>query len=87
MSRFTDTEAAAEFIARADSRCTSRQVMEAIAFFARDAQEAERLWSGDGIGEIANLSDIWEHATGNGRLDDADLYWGDRTLAEIVTEF
>jgi len=87
MTHFSETEAAAEFIASADSRCTSRQVMEAIAFFARDTQEAERLWSGDGIGEIANLSDIWEHATGNGRLDDADLYWGDRTLAEIVTEF
>lgn len=87
MTHFSETEAAAEFVASANSRGTSSEVMEAIAFFARDAQEAERLWNGDGIGEIAHLSDIWEKATGNGRLDDADLFWGDRTLAEIVTEF
>jgi hypothetical protein len=84
MPKFNETAAAANFIATADSRNTSKQVMQAIAFFARNEAEAIALWEGDGIGTIANLSDIWEHATGNGQIDDTELMWGDRTLAKIM---
>lgn len=83
-NRFYDTDAADEFIASADSRETSPEVMDAIAFLARDLAEAEALWEGDGIGRIANLSDIWEAATDNGRLDDDGLFWGGRTLKSAL---
>lgn len=86
MTKFRETEAAAEFIATAASRETSRDVMEAIAFFARNEAEAVALWEGNGIGVIATLSDVWENATGNGRKDDTLLFWGGRTLAEIMAE-
>jgi hypothetical protein len=84
MTKFRETDAAADFIASAASRETSPEVMQAIAFFARDAAEAEALWQGDGIGRIAHASDIWEHATGNGRLRGDDLFWGGRTLDAAV---
>lgn len=86
MTKFRDTDAAASFIATADSRETSREVMEAIAFFARDEAEAIALWEGDGIDVVASLSDIWEHATGNGRIDADDLMWGGRSLAVVMSE-
>lgn len=80
MTHYRDTAAAAAFVASAGSRETSPEVMKAIAFFARDAAEAEALWQGDGIDRIAGATDLWEHATGNGRLDGGDLFWGGRTL-------
>lgn len=86
MTKFYETDAARSFIATADSRETSPQVMLAIAFFARDEAEAVALWDGNGLGVIANLSDIWEHATGNGVIADDDLMWGGRSLAEIMAE-
>ncbi len=86
MTKFNETEAGAAFIASGDSRETSPEIMRAIAFFARDEKEAVALWEGDGFGRVANLSDIWEHATGNGRIDDNDLMWGGRTLAMIMAE-
>jgi hypothetical protein len=42
-----DLNAAAAFIATADSRETSPEVMAAIAFLARDTAEAEAIWNGD----------------------------------------
>ncbi len=86
MTAFRDTDAAAAFVASADSRETSRKVMEAIAFFARNEAEAEAVWQGDGLGQVCHLSDVWEHATGNGRDDDNDLFWGGRTLAKVMAE-
>ena len=86
MTNFNETEAAASFIATADSRETSKEVMAAIAFFARDEDEAVALWEGDGIGQVANLTDVCENATNNGRLDDTELMWGGRTLAAIMAE-
>lgn len=74
MTRFYNTDAAADFIDTAESRETSRQVMEAIAFFARDLDEAERIWNGD-LGNACTKLDIWEHATSNGSRD-VDLFWG-----------
>jgi hypothetical protein len=51
---FCDTEAAAEFVATADSRQTSPKIMEAIVFFARNVADAEALWSWDGFGRICS---------------------------------
>ena len=69
------TEATA-WIATADSRETSIEIMKAIAFFARNKDEAERLWNGDGFGEICHLSDLWEHVTKNGRRNASEFCWG-----------
>ena len=76
MARFKDTDVGFAFIATADSRETSREIMEAIAFFARDEAEAVALWEGDGFGTVCDPSDIWEHVTGNGRRDADEFCWG-----------
>jgi len=75
MTQFRDTDAAAQFIASADSRNTSREIMDAIAFFARDINEAEALWEGDALG-VANIIDIWENVTSNGLRDAEEFFWG-----------
>lgn len=75
MTNFCDTDDAATFIATADSRETSVDVMRAIAFFARDLTEAEAIWNGDAIDIVCTMHDIWEHATSNG-ANDVDLCWG-----------
>ena len=86
MTNFRDTAEAAAFVATADSRETSPEVMLALAFFARDLAEAEALWNGDGIGCVANASDIWEHATGNGGIGAEYLFWGGRTLDRVIAD-
>ena len=86
MTNFRDTDEAAAFIATGASRETSHEVMRAIAFFARDLDEAEALWNGDAINHVATIGDVWENATGNGRIDDAELMWGGRSLAEIIAK-
>lgn len=81
MTCFRDTPEAEAFVASAASRETSPEIMEAIAFIARDLGEAEMLWNGNGFGgngcaAICHPVDIWEHVTSNG-LRDADRYvWG-----------
>jgi len=67
-------------------RKTSKEIMSAIVFFSRNEDEAMALWRGDGLGRVADLIGIWEHATGNGRIDDRDLTWDGRTLADIMAE-
>jgi hypothetical protein len=88
MSTFEDTDAGMAFIASADSRETSPEVMRAMAFFARDLAEAEALWNGDGFGRICHVSHLWEAATGNGRIDADTLFWGgkrfDLAIADLV---
>lgn len=86
MTRFNETAAAESFIATAQSRESSPELMEAIAFFARNEAEAVDLWEGNGIDVIASMADLWEHATNNGREDDTQIMWGGRTLAEIMEE-
>ena len=76
MTKFNETDEGSAFIASGSSRETSPEIMEAIAFFARNTEEAEALWNGDGIGVIANPSDIWEHVTRNGLRDATDYAWG-----------
>jgi len=86
MTQFNESAEAEVFIASADSRETSKVVMIAIAFFARDIAEAESLWDGSAIGVVASISDVWENATSNGARDDAEIMWGGRSLAEIMAE-
>jgi hypothetical protein len=84
MSKFAETQSAAEFIATYDSRETSPEVMEAIAFFAADESEAETLWADGCIGADDFTLSVWECATGNGRLDDETMFWGGRSLKRVV---
>ena len=74
MTDWTQTDEASTFILTGDSRETSPETMEAIAFFAHNLQEAEDLWNGDFRGRADFLA-IWEHATNNGACD-VDLSWG-----------
>lgn len=76
MTKWSETNEAADFIATADSRETSKEIMRAIAFFAQNTEEAEALWNGDGFGEICHPSDMWEHVTKNGLRDASDYSWG-----------
>lgn len=76
MTKFRETDEAQAFIATAASRETDPEIMEAIAFFARNLDEAEALWNGDGFGTIANPHDIWEHVTNNGLRDASEFCWG-----------
>jgi hypothetical protein len=85
MTNFSDTDAGAEFIASGASRETSPEIMEAIAFFARNGKEADEFWNGDFDGRVDLLS-FWENATGNGSREDTDLIWGERSLAQIMAE-
>lgn len=76
MTQFAHTDAAQNFIDSAASRETSPQIMQAIVFFARNEQEAQAIWEGDGLGTHFHASDFWEAATNNGAIDAEDLYWG-----------
>ncbi len=75
MTKFNETAQGLKFIESADSRETSRDVMEAIAFFARNENEAIAIWEGDAIDAACTLRDIWGHATSNG-VNDVNLCWG-----------
>ena len=74
--KFCETDEGRAFINSADDRETSPEIMEAIAFFAKNTREAEALWNGEGLGEIATLMDIWERVTGNGFRESGDYVWG-----------
>lgn len=75
MPRFAETDNGLAFIASAAARETSPEIMRAIAFFARNLEEAEAIWRGDMLG-ACDLLAIWEHVTNNG-LTDAEFYvWG-----------
>lgn len=76
MTKFNETAAGSAFIATAASRKTSVEIMSAIAFFARDAAEAQAIWDGSAIGKSCTMLDIWENATNNGRIDADELCWG-----------
>ena len=76
MPLFRYSDAAEKFIASADSRETSPEIMEAIAFFARDLAEAEALWNGNGFGHVCHELDMWERVTKNGLHVSTDFVWG-----------
>jgi len=76
MAKFNETTEGEDFIASAASRETAPEIMKAIAFFARDLDEAEKLWNGDGFGVICHTTDLWERVTGNGKHEATDFFWG-----------
>lgn len=74
---FRHTDEAQDFINSADSRETSREIMEAIIAFSNDLADAEYIWE-EGLvnfNENARFHFI-NTATRDGRLETADLYWG-----------
>jgi hypothetical protein len=75
MTKFNETDVGQAFIASGASRETSPEIMEAIAFFARDEAEAEDFWNGDFRDRVTPL-DIWENVTNNGLHDAEDFCWG-----------
>ena len=83
MTPFYQTSAGAAFIATAASRETSPEVMKAIAYVSANTEQGDALWNGDGFGIVCNLSYVVEIATDFGRIDAADLRWGDHTLEEV----
>ena len=83
MNKWNETTEASDFIASGPARETDSRIMNAIAYFARNSTEAEALWNGDFDG-ICNPSDLWENATKNGKLDAADMVWGQTTLDAVV---
>lgn len=76
MTKFRETAEADAFIASGDSLGTSSEIMQAIAYFARDLSEAEALWAGDGFGVVCHVSDLWENVTQNGLHDATEFCWG-----------
>tara|TARA_R110000822_G_scaffold132056_1_gene269190 strand:- start:5772 stop:6035 length:264 start_codon:yes stop_codon:yes gene_type:complete len=84
MTQFIDTDAGQAFIATADNRETSPEVMRAIASSARNAAEAEAIWNGDLEDKVWDMSGMWESATNNGLIDDETLYWRGLRLDRIV---
>jgi hypothetical protein len=75
--KWNTTDESDEFIASSDSRETSPEIMRAIAFFATNLEEAEAIWAEPEATGLCTMTDIWEHATGNGHKGDgSDLCWG-----------
>jgi hypothetical protein len=63
-----------QFLATADSRQTSVELMEAIWQLARgDAVTAEALWNAPTDDTILDIQEI---VTKNGRLEASDFFWG-----------
>jgi len=71
MTKFSTTA----FIATAAARETSPEIMEAIAFLARNEAEAVQLWE-IGYSPAGDVADVQEIVTKNGRLDAEDFCWG-----------
>ena len=75
MVRFSETAEGRAFVASAASRETSPEIMEAIAWLARDTGEAVALWA-DGFSPCGAVVDVQEIATKNGRFNARDFVWG-----------
>ncbi len=82
-TKYADTDAGAAFIATADSRETSPEIMRAIASLARNTAEAEAVWNGDMDG-ICRPSDLLEAATEKGATDADTLFWGGRRFDQAL---
>lgn len=62
------------FIESAESRETSRELMEAMLYVAGgNERRADKLWQEPGPGELLA---IWERVTKNGLIPSADFCWG-----------
>ena len=76
MMRWRDTPEADAFVASADSRETSPEILRAIAWFADSLDEANACWEDPDRSGVATVLDIWERVTGNGRRPAEDYCWG-----------
>lgn len=76
---------ALDWIETGDSRETNAEIMEAIAWLARNEAEADAIWE-DGPQDHTQALVIWEPATKNGLLDGDDLMWGGRSFSQIMKE-
>lgn len=77
MIPFIETDEGEAFLATADARKTHLRIMEAIAYFARNTNEANAIWEGKGeFLQLCYFSDIWEYVTNNGLRDASDYHWG-----------
>jgi hypothetical protein len=66
----------AEFVASGDARETSREVMEAIAHFAVDADHAVVIWE-EGLGMTGpDSTEFWSMVTEGGERASGDFCWG-----------
>ena len=61
------------FIETADSRETSREIMEAIRAVAGSETAAVRVWEAPSYEEALA---VWERVTNNGNTDSTDFCWG-----------
>jgi hypothetical protein len=75
MINWHESDEARAFILTGDTRETSVEVMQAIAFFADNLAEAESIWHGDFLGKTDDLA-LWEKASNNGLIADEKLFWG-----------
>jgi len=76
MTKFNETKKSRAFISAAASRETSPEIMESIAFHARNLRESEALWENSDIRHYVTLIDIWETLTKNGRFAAQYFTWG-----------
>lgn len=78
MTAFRHTDAAAQFIATADSRETSVEILRAIAAFAGSVEDAELIWE-DGIDnwDADSALTFINTVTADGQAGEAaDYVWG-----------
>jgi hypothetical protein len=73
MSQGPKQESNMNFIETADSRETSRKIMEAIRAVAGSETAAVRVWEAPSYEEALA---VWERVTNNGNTDSTDFCWG-----------
>lgn len=83
MTKFVDTDMADKFIAEADSRRTSVEVMREIARCARDYDDAVAIWEHD-FADTRDLVELARRAVGCSNPDQDRLDLGDVPLADML---
>lgn len=95
MTIFSETKAAADFIATGDARETSLSIMEAIVAFAGNiagdiagaiaAETAKYIWE-QGLVDFddASVREFFTIATRNNQIPIGEIHWGASTGIEIV---
>jgi len=87
MMEWKHTDQAQNFVNTADSRETSREIMQAIADFASSLEEAEEIWE-NGISDWDDLAkrNFVATVTGEGRRGEpSDFCWGVQGLRWALT--
>lgn len=84
MAHFRETTEGQAFVESADSRETSPEVMEAIAYFAIDPADAEAIWMGDFSTGACNPAKLWERVTQNEMLVANSFFWDGRPFGDAL---